>query len=131
MDCCQCLSNEVNMLYTNITLDVAAAINGFKYFFKCCNSSCRISFHERKLKVKVSQVCLETNRIIELIIWKKTSSLQGLDFCKYNTSTFNLWNGWVHLVLSRYTINTSMSMTGLWLWYVKCIAGVKSCSVQL
>ena len=52
MKYCERLSSEINTPYTNITLDVGAATNAFKYlwsnnkFFKCCNSSWGLSFHE-------------------------------------------------------------------------------------
>ena len=61
---CQLLSSEVNMPYTNTTLDVGAAINAFKYLWSNNNTFSNVVIHlgdfhfmKENFKVKIFQVC--------------------------------------------------------------------------
>ena len=69
---CQLLSSEVNMPYTNTTLDVGVAINAFKYIWSNNNTFSNVvihlgDFHFMKeiFKVKIFQVCFRGKQLYE------------------------------------------------------------------
>ena len=64
MEYCERLSSEVNTPYTNITLDVGAATNAFKYLWSNNDSFLNAAIHlgdfhfmKENFKVKIFQVC--------------------------------------------------------------------------
>ena len=69
---CQLLSSEVNMPYTNTTLDVGAAINAFKYIWSNNNTFSNVVIHlgdfyfmKEIFKVKIFQVCFRGKQLYE------------------------------------------------------------------
>ena len=63
MEYCQRLSSEVNMPYANITRDVGAAINAFKYLWSNNDTFSNVIIHlgdfhfiKENFKVKIFQV---------------------------------------------------------------------------
>ena len=64
MEHCQHLSSEVNVSYSNTTLDVGAAINAFKYLRSDNDTFSNVVIHlgdfhfmKENFKVKIFQVC--------------------------------------------------------------------------
>ena len=64
MEYCERLSSEVNTPYTNITLDVGAVTNAFKYLWSNNDSFLNVVIHlgdfhfmKENFKVKIFQVC--------------------------------------------------------------------------
>ena len=73
MDYCQRLSNEVNMPYSNITLDDGAAINAFKYLWSNNDTFSNAVIHLRDFHFMTENFKVKILKILQFVLGTRLS----------------------------------------------------------